>query len=672
MLERPELERWLFGVGPGQRRTQDSPIRPDVWYAFALPPEELMSAPLDLQPLVRREGGEQAEQEAEAEERRAEDGAAHGEPRERTVDVLLRPHQRSHAAELARAVSATLRRPRDQTRLAFNDNYVACELTFEELVGGVLPLTEFWQLKLWPGHNEPIGRLIRRHYDEIAAAFSPDRPRLQGRRAIRAGELPGDVVWLVGLVGRIAWEYGFGTDRPRPGGRRENERPTADDVVDAALALFGTARIGRQQKQPPLWAVSRNRPVETTVWRSRISCKADAAVQLFSLSCRDIRWGVIDSGIDARHPAFARRPNGDEVIERDEGDRGSPAHAGVSRILRTWDFSTIRTALAGLPLPAEPQASPAPRESGALSLRDDDVDETEQLARSVRRGRAVDWDVIAPRLEVAHDTSYRPPKDDHGTHVAGILAADWRATDKPAPADHDVQGMCPDIELYDLRVFDEAGESDEFQVLSAMQFVRHLNSRSDRTVIHGVNLSFSIRHEVDKYAAGATPVCDEAHRLIGSGVIVVAAAGNQGRGGYVDRGRRVEGYRAISITDPGNAEKVITVGATHRERPHTYGVSYFSSRGPTGDGRAKPDLVAPGERITAPVPDVGLQSKDGTSQAAPHVSGACALLIARHPELIGNPDRVKEILMKSCTDLGRERAFQGAGIVDVLRAIQAV
>jgi subtilisin family serine protease len=256
--------------------------------------------------------------------------------------------------------------------------------------------------------------------------------------------------------------------------------------------------------------------------------------------------------------------------------------------------------------------------------------------------------------------------------VAGILAADWRASDKPAPADHDVQGMCPDIELYDLRVFDEAGESDEFQVLSAMQFVRHLNSRSDRTAIHGVNLSFSIRHEVDKYAAGATPVCDEAHRLIGSGVIVVAAAGNQGRGGYVDRGRRVEGYRAISITDPGNAEKVITVGATHRERPHTYGVSYFSSRGPTGDGRAKPDLVAPGERITAPVPDVGLQSKDGTSQAAPHVSGACALLIARHPELMGNPDRVKEILMKSCTDLGRERAFQGAGIVDVLRAIQAV
>ena len=138
------------------------------------------------------------------------------------------------------------------------------------------------------------------------------------------------------------------------------------------------------------------------------------------------------------------------------------------------------------------------------------------------------------------------------------------------------------------------------------------------------------------------------------------------------QGRVVDGYRSVSITDPGNAEKVITVGATHRDHPHSYGVSYFSSRGPTGDGRAKPDLVAPGEKITSAVPEGGLRSKDGTSQATPHVSGACALLMARHPELIGQPERVKQILMASCTDLGRERSFQGAGIVDILRAIQSV
>jgi hypothetical protein len=47
-------------------------------------------------------------------------------------------------------------------------------------------------------------------------------------------------------------------------------------------------------------------------------------------------------------------------------------------------------------------------------------------------------------------------------------------------------------------------------------------------------------------------------------------------------------------------------------------------------------------------------------------------LLARHPELIGQPDRVKQVICSSCTDLGRERSFQGAGMVDVLRAIQAV
>jgi hypothetical protein len=58
--------------------------------------------------------------------------------------------------------------------------------------------------------------------------------------------------------------------------------------------------------------------------------------------------------------------------------------------------------------------------------------------------------------------------------------------------------------------------------------------------------------------------------------------------------------------------------------------------------------------------------------AAPHVSGAAALILARHRELIGQPGRIKEILCESATDLGREHYFQGAGLVDILRALQAV
>jgi subtilisin family serine protease len=165
--------------------------------------------------------------------------------------------------------------------------------------------------------------------------------------------------------------------------------------------------------------------------------------------------------------------------------------------------------------------------------------------------------------------------------------------------------------------------------------------------------------------------------LVDSGVVVVTAAGNHGYKSFQTKEGAYESYAAFSITDPGNAEGVITVGATHRYWPHTYGVSFFSSRGPTGDGRLKPDLVAPGERIRAPFPgghDRGGEwgDLDGTSMAAPHVSGAAAMLLARYSELIGQPRRLKRILCDSATDLGRERSFQGHGMLDVLRAFQSI
>lgn len=58
--------------------------------------------------------------------------------------------------------------------------------------------------------------------------------------------------------------------------------------------------------------------------------------------------------------------------------------------------------------------------------------------------------------------------------------------------------------------------------------------------------------------------------------------------------------------------------------------------------------------------------------AAPHVSGAAALLMARHRELIGRPNMIKNILCKSATNLGRDANFQGAGMLDILRALQSV
>jgi len=62
----------------------------------------------------------------------------------------------------------------------------------------------------------------------------------------------------------------------------------------------------------------------------------------------------------------------------------------------------------------------------------------------------------------------------------------------------------------------------------------------------------------------------------------------------------------------------------------------------------------------------------GTSMAAPHVSGVIAAFLSARREFIGQPERVKAIFVSTCTDLRRDRFFQGAGLVDLMRAIQSV
>lgn len=98
----------------------------------------------------------------------------------------------------------------------------------------------------------------------------------------------------------------------------------------------------------------------------------------------------------------------------------------------------------------------------------------------------------------------------------------------------------------------------------------------------------------------------------------------------------------------------------------------------------KPDLVAPGERVISAAagellrqaqqasPEAEYIENTGTSMAAPHVSGAAAGLMSVHRECIGDPDRVKQVLTQSATDLGRAPAFQGAGMLDAMRALQSL
>jgi subtilisin family serine protease len=69
---------------------------------------------------------------------------------------------------------------------------------------------------------------------------------------------------------------------------------------------------------------------------------------------------------------------------------------------------------------------------------------------------------------------------------------------------------------------------------------------------------------------------------------------------------------------------------------------------------------------------IDYRRESGTSMAAPHVSGAIAAFLSARTEFIGKPQRVKEIFLETATDLGRDKYFQGHGLIDLMRAIQSV
>jgi subtilisin family serine protease len=203
-----------------------------------------------------------------------------------------------------------------------------------------------------------------------------------------------------------------------------------------------------------------------------------------------------------------------------------------------------------------------------------------------------------------------------------------------------------------------------------------------------VNLSLGCDWYPDDYAAGQSPLCRMVDDLVASGVVVVVSAGNSGAGGTLTGASGDVTGQLSTITDPGNAARAITVGSCHRFAPHTYGISYTSSKGPTLDGRLKPDLVAPGERITSaatgamrdgiPVfadgPDgaVPYVEDTGTSMAAPHVSGAIAAFLSVRPEFIGQADEIKRLFCANATSLGRHEFYQGAGLLDLMRVLSNV
>lgn len=630
----PLVEFILLGPTDDRRQLQDSPILGDVWVEFGKRPAD-------------------------------------------ALDLLIAPYRGQHAGTVADAIDRGLERDGD---IAFLQGLVVARLTFEEVLQVVVPKTKWWIDKWGKEGSEQnadaheLGKytteMTKRIFEDfLRSAKDWHKKSLATPSQELTTPLPEltSVNRFVALVGLILWAG----EHQRP----KNRKPltTADEQISYILSKVDVNRILEQldtlaQKmlshpkgKPLVWQVSLNRTAMPALTKSIPAVKADAAKTLFSVNCSEIGWAVIDSGIYGAHPAFAKI----------DGSSGS-------RVVKSFDFKHFRR-IVNLSNSRETirknNLAILMRDWGSLTEPPGEAEADgylKRLAEDAQIGGPIHWELVQRLVEIRYDT---PPATSHGTHVAGILGASKATAVKAAGDKEDedfADGMCPDIQLYDFRVLGPGIKETEFAIIAALQFIRYLNDRGGFLAIHGANLSLSIPHDVRNFACGRTPICEESERLVESGVVVVAAAGNHGYKSFETKEGFYESYAAFSITDPGNADSVITVGATHRFWPHTYGVSFFSSRGPTGDGRLKPDLVAPGERIRAPLSGGDWGDLDGTSMAAPHVSGAAAMLMARYSELIGQPRRIKRILCESATDLGRERSFQGNGMLDVLRAFQSI
>ncbi|HEX8721696.1 MAG TPA: S8 family serine peptidase, partial [Pyrinomonadaceae bacterium] len=271
----------------------------------------------------------------------------------------------------------------------------------------------------------------------------------------------------------------------------------------------------------------------------------------------------------------------------------------------------------------------------------------------------------------------------HGTHVAGLAAGLDRVKGGA------YSGVATDARLVDLRVLNAQGKGQTSWLLAALDWLAANHAAYNVRV---VNISLGAP-AVDSYAND--PVCQAVRRLYHLGLVVVVAAGNNGKN---SAGQKVYGQ----IHSPGTEPTAITVGASN-----TFGtdsraddtVATYSSRGPTRgfwtdaagarhyDNLLKPDPVAPGNKVisaesypnylktscgVAGAYDDATQERDfmylsGTSMAAPLVAGAAALMFEANPKLTAGMAR--SLLLYTATPLKNFNLLeQGAGELNVAGA----
>ena len=248
----------------------------------------------------------------------------------------------------------------------------------------------------------------------------------------------------------------------------------------------------------------------------------------------------------------------------------------------------------------------------------------------------------------------------HGTHCAGIAAGTGGSSGTYA-------GVAPQANLVGVIALD-GGSGDEGDLLRAVDWTI---ANKDRFSIDVMSLSLGGPIVIPGFTNnGESSISQALDVAVEAGIVTVVAIGNGNLGIAAHPG---------SASYPGDSVKAITVGSVNDDHNR----EIYSSRGPTGDGRLKPDLMAPGGAIMSASAGSGdgYVSYSGTSMATPHVAGVAALMIQANPDVspTSNTDYVKQILRETsdhkvpldidCGELYTPNNCYGWGTVELIGAV---
>jgi len=329
----------------------------------------------------------------------------------------------------------------------------------------------------------------------------------------------------------------------------------------------------------------------------------------------------------------------------------------------TWESAGATTLAATSDLPRNTYLA----STGAKSLQDRGVTGKGVTVAVLDTGITPVPD-LAGRVDYGPDLSTEQSEVDtfgHGTAMAGLIAGSGVTSPDPA---HPYVGVAPGARLVSVKAAGRDGATDVGTVLRGLQWV---STYASQYGIRVLNLSMGAHTTADP---AHDPLSVAVERLWQQGIVVVVSAGN-------------EGAAAGTVTSPGSDPLALTVGAFDEggtARRNDDAVPAWSSRGPTAQGLAKPDLVAPGRtvvtlrspgsRVEADNP-LGLVGRhfikgSGTSEAAAVTSGVVALMLQDRPQL--TPDQVKRALVATARPIsGAEDSAQGSGRIAAAAATEA-